>query len=93
MDEHGNLSEDEFIKAIKSFERRFLRLPDSVELINPQSALELLRRTEGNIEDLVEVLIQVIRRSSAEDTLYFDPQVLSQILNARGHASPEEEEE
>lgn len=50
------------------------------------------RRTEGNIEDLVEVLIQVIRRSSTEDTLYFNPQVLSQILNARGHALPEEEE-
>lgn len=89
----GNLSEDQFIKAIKSFERKFLRLPDSIELIDPQSVLELFNRTEGNIEDLVEILIQVIRRSSTEDTLYFTPQVLSQILNIRGHALPEEKEE
>lgn len=87
----GNLSQDEFIKTIKSFERKFLSLPDSVELIDP-FALQLFHRTEGNIEDLVEVLIQVIRRSSTEDTLYFNPQVFSEVLNARGHALPEQEE-
>jgi len=88
-----NLSGDEFTKIIKTFERKFLCLPDSVKLINDESALQLFRTTQGNIEDLVETLIQVIRRSSTEDTLYFNRQILSQVLSMRGSASSGEKDE
>lgn len=86
-----NLSSAEFSGVIKTFERRFLGLPNSVELIDADSVSALYSKTNGNIEDFTEILIQVIRRSSSENALYFDSQVFSQVLESYGDIHKEEE--
>lgn len=86
-----NLSTAEFAATIKTFEREFLGLSDSVELIDADSVSDMYSVTNGNIEDMVELLIQVIRRSSSDKVLYFDQQVLSQVLENYGNAYPDEE--
>lgn len=86
-----NLSSVEFARTIKTFERLFLKLPESVEFIDADAASDLYNITTGNIEDLTELLIQVIRRSSSQDTLYFDKEILGQVLESYGNAYPNEE--
>lgn len=86
-----NLSDVGFAGAIKSFEREFLKLPEPVEVIDADAASDLYNVTKGNIEDFTELLIQVIRRSSTTDTLYFDKEILVQVLGSYGDAYPNEE--
>ncbi|MBD2076818.1 ATP-binding protein [Phormidium sp. FACHB-592] len=87
-----NLSSEEFAGVIKAFERQFLELPASVDLIDVDSVEVLYGVTKGNIEDFVEILIQVIQLSSSNEALSFDPQVLSQVLESYGDGYFDEEE-
>ncbi|WP_416673559.1 hypothetical protein [Egbenema bharatensis] len=88
-----NLSPGEFTATIKTFERDFLKLPESIQLIDVESVSTLYSVTTGNIEDLIEILIQVIRRSSSNNALYFDPQILSKVLESYGIVYLDEEAE
>jgi hypothetical protein len=82
--EFHQLSQTEVTGTIKTFEREFLKLPEPLKLIDAQTVTNLFNVSHGNFADLVEILIQVIRRSSTNDAFYFNSQVLSQVLDERG---------
>ena len=82
--ECSNLSRIEFSGPIKTFEREFLKLPEPLELIDAETVTDLFNASDGNFGNLVEILIQVIRRSSTVDTFYFDNEVLNQVLKKYG---------
>lgn len=82
--ELNNLSQAEFTGVIKSFERDFLKLPEPLGLIDAKTVTDLFNASKGNFANLIEILIQVIQRSSTEDVFYFDNQVLDQVLDERG---------
>lgn len=82
--EFHNLSQAQFVGVIKSFEREFLKLPDPLKLIDAEMMTDLFNVSKGNFADLIEILIQVIRRSSTKDVFYFDSQVLDRVLDERG---------
>lgn len=89
-----NLSETEFSGPIKTLEREFLELPETVKLIDAKTTANLFYASDGNFGTLIEILIQVIRRSSTDEAFYFDSQVLSQVLEERGDLkSPQPNEE
>ncbi|MBD2093414.1 ATP-binding protein [Microcoleus sp. FACHB-1515] len=80
----SNLAETEFSGLIKTFEREFLGLPESIKLIDSKATTSLFNASAGNFGTLIEILIQVIRDSSTDDAFYFDNQVLSQVLEGYG---------
>ncbi|MBF2028319.1 MAG: ATP-binding protein [Oscillatoriales cyanobacterium C42_A2020_001] len=80
----SNLSGTEFSGLIKTFERDFLKLPESVKLIDSTAVTNLFNASVGNFGSLIDILIQVVKNSSTDEAFYFDNQVLNQVLEGYG---------